>query len=431
MKTLNLKPGDFVSIKTKDKTWTGNILESHDPEIVLLKLGSGYNIGIRENKILSVEIKKSVEEKINEKIKLEKNKELRNIAMIITGGTISARLDPKTGGVISTDKEEILRIVPEITKICNIVKIKKPFMKWSENMNIGDWKKISKATIELLNDPKIDGIIITHGTDFLHYTAAALAFSLKKLNKPVAITHSQKSIDRGSTDAHLNLLCAAKFVTSEIAEVALIGHKNSNDEICLAMPATKTRKMHTPKRDAFQPINDIPIAEITKEHMEITKEFKIKNIKSKVEDESKFSDKVALIKFYPGQHPEILEHYVSQGYKGIVIEATGIGQVAGKGSDNNWLPTIKKLIKKGVIICVTPQTIYGRLNLHVYDNGIELEKTGVINLKDMLSETAFVKLSWVLGHPSWARDLKKVRAKMLENVAGEFNEKIGMEGAGC
>jgi glutamyl-tRNA(Gln) amidotransferase subunit D len=427
MKTLNLNSGDVVSLRTKSKTWKGRVLESHDSDVVLLKLDSGYNIGIRENSILSVNVEKKFQKEEKKEIKLPKNKQLPNVAMIITGGTISSRLDPKTGGVISTDKEEILKIVPEVSKICNIVKIKKPFMKWSENMGFSDWKKISELAADLLNDKNIDGLVITHGTDFLHYTASALAFSLKNLNKPVALTYSQRSIDRGSTDAYLNLLCAFKFATSDLAEIALVGHKDSADVSCLAMSPTKTRKLHATRRDAFKIVNDEPLAEITKGHLALMKEFKIKDVNKKVICDAKFSNKVALVKFVPGQDPKILDYYVNEGYKGIIIEAAGIGQVAGKGSSLSWIPTIKRLVKKGIVICAVPQTIYGRLNMNVYENGRMLEDTGIFNLKDMLSETAYVKLSWVLAHPSWVRDKDKVKEKMLENITGEFNEKIGFD----
>ncbi|MBT7705907.1 Glu-tRNA(Gln) amidotransferase subunit GatD [archaeon] len=431
MKTLNLKPGDLVSLKTKEKTWEGNVLESHDPEIVLLKLVSGYNIGIRENRVLSAEVLEEAGAQNTPELKLEKNKELPNIAMIITGGTISSRLDPKSGAVKWTSVEDLFKIAPELTNICNIVEIKKPFMKGSEDMSLKYWKKIAEAAVKILNDKKIDGLIITHGTDTLHYGAAALGFFLKDLSKPVAFTYSQRSIDRGSTDAHLNMICAAKYATSEIAEVAIVGHKDLNDNICVALPATKTKKSHTSRRDAFQVVNDTPIAEISKEHLEILKDFKVKDILKKTELDAKSMDKVVLIKVTPGMSPDVLNFYAREGYKGIVLETTGLGHVPGRNSENNWLPTIKKLVKKGIVICATAQTIYGSLNPNVYSTGRELKTTGITFLKDMLPETALIKLSWALGHPSWARDKDKVKNKMLENIAGEYNDKLGVEGFGC
>lgn len=421
MQTKTLTPGDKVKITTREKEWTGFALESHDSEIILLKLSSGYNVGIRENKILNIKILEKSKPTKKEKPKLPKNKPLPNIALIITGGTISSRLDSKTGGVISTDVEEILTIAPEIKDICNIVKIEKPFLKMSEDMCPQDWKILAKVAEQLLNDKNINGIIITHGTDTLHYTASALSFFLGKLNKPVALTYSQRSIDRGSTDAHLNLICAAKYATSDIAEVALVGHKNTNDKFCIAIHGTKARKMHTSQRDTFKPINTTPLAEISKTEFKILKSFNPKNNK-KVKTDTAFTEKVALIKIYPGQSPDILDFYESRNYKGIILELTGLGHLPTESAKYSWLAKIKKLIKNGIIICGVAQTLHGGLNPNVYSSGRKLRETGLIFLGDMLPETALVKLSWIAAHTSW--DPKE---KMLENISNEFNNNLKLQ----
>lgn len=425
MKEKTVSVGDKVEIATKEKIWEGTVLESYEPEVILLKLESGYNIGIKQNDIEDVKIKKSNQENRIKIIQSQNNTALPNVAMIITGGTISSRLDPKTGGVISTDAEEILNIAPEIQEICNITRIEKPFMKWSENMCYKDWKKLAETAENLLNDDSISGIIISHGTDFLHYTSSALSFFLGKLNKPVALTYSQRSIDRGSTDAALNLICAAKFAVSDIAEVAIVGHKDLNDEYCLAMPGTKVRKMHSSRRDTFKVINSKPFAEISKKEFKILSNFNARN-SEKIKIDNKFEDRIALIQITPGQEPNILDWYAQMNYKGIILELTGLGHVPSQQAESNWLPTIKRLTDKGLVICGAPQTIYGRLNPNVYSAGRDLQKTGLIFLDDMLPETAFVKLGWVLGHSSWIRD-GKVQQKMLENFSHELNDKLEFE----
>jgi glutamyl-tRNA(Gln) amidotransferase subunit D len=296
-------------------------------------------------------------------------------------------------------------------------------MKASESMNYEDWQKIAKIAVKSLNEENVKGVIVTHGTDFLHYTSAALSFFIKNLNKPVVLTYSQRSTDRGSSDGEFNLYCSAKMALSDVAEVMLVGHANSSDEFCYALPGTKVRKMHTSRRDAFKPINISPIAKITRDKIEILKDYNRRSSK-KAELDDSFEEKTALIKFYPGQSPEILNYYAKQGYRGIVIEMGGLGHVLTEGKDN-WIPVIKELVKKGVIICASAQTIYGRLDPLVYSPGRELEKAGVIYLKDMLSETALVKLGWVLGHKEWSAEEKK--AKLLENISGEFNERLSEE----
>jgi glutamyl-tRNA(Gln) amidotransferase subunit D len=298
-------------------------------------------------------------------------------------------------------------------------------MKWSENMSFQDWKILAKKVEELINKDEIKGIIITHGTDFLHYTSSALAFFLGKLNKPVALTYSQRSIDRGSTDASLNLFCAAKYAVSDIAEVVLVGHKDLNDNTCLAMPGTKVRKMHTSRRDTFKIINSQAFAEISEKEFKILREFNARNNNKLIAD-AVGNENIALIKIYPGQDPDIIDYYFQKGYKGLVLELTGIGQVPTQDAKYNWLPKIKKAIDAGMVICGACQTLYGRLNSKVYSAGRDLEKTGLIFLEDILPETAFVKLGWVLGHKEWIRE-NKIKEKMLHNFAGEFNKRLEFE----
>ncbi len=410
MQTKTFEPGDKVSLKTRTKLWQGHILESHDPEIILLKLESGYNIGIRESEIMAASVIEKSKPLEKKPFELKKSPKLPNVALIMTGGTISSRLDPKSGAVIPTDAEEILKIAPKISEICNITKIEKPFLKFSEDMGWHDWKILAEVSEKFLNDQEIDGIIITHGTDTLHYTGAALSFFIKDLNKPIALTYSQRSIDRASTDASLNLICAAKYAVSDIAEVALIGHKDTNDGVCIAIPGLSARKMHTSERATFKAINDTPIAEISESHFKILKEFNAKDKERKAKLDAKYSTNVAIIKVHPSLDPQIIEHYVEEGYKGLILETTGLGHVPGKNSENNWLPKIKKAITNDKItICATAQTIYGHLNPKVYSSGRELEDTGIIFASIMTSESAFVKLGWILGHKTW-----NPKEKMLE-----------------
>jgi glutamyl-tRNA(Gln) amidotransferase subunit D len=427
---MDIKPGTKVEIHTKKGDFNCIILESPSPEIILVKLPSGYNIGVNEEDILNLKVVGEKEKKSDEaKIKIGKNKNLPNIALVATGGTISSRLDYKTGGVKwLTNPEELLRFYPGLLEIANISRIEIPFMKASENMDFSDWKKISEVVGKLVEDEKISGVIITHGTDFLHYTASALAFSLRNLNKPVVLTYSQRSSDRASSDASLNLQCAARMAVSGVNEVMLVGHANSSDDFCYALPATKVRKMHSSRRDTFRAINALPIAKVWTDRVEFIGSV-LKNSKSCEEKFSvlaDFSGKVALIKFYPGQDPSILEHYYEKGYKGVIIESSGLGHLITDGK-NNWIPKLKKIIDKGFVVCAVPQTLYGKLHPFVYSAGRELEKTGIIYLKDMLAETAFVKLSWVLGNKKMSASYDKIKENMLKNFAGEINERVSFE----
>ena len=414
------EPGDYVEVSLIKKSYKGILLESpeSDKGIVLLKLDSGYNIGFNKKNISEIKVlKKALEKK--EELEMKKDKEKPNIGMIITGGTIASSYDVKTGGVAPLTKpEDLFRFYPGLFEKVNVLKVEVPFMKASEDMDFKDWQKIARTAEKLLNDVNIKGVIITHGTDFLHYTSAALSFFLKNLNKPVVLTYSQRSIDRASSDANLNLQCSALAAISDIAEVMLVGHASTNDDYCYAMPGTKVRKMHTSRRDAFKIINAEPFAKIYLDRIEIISDYKIRG-KGKVKVDVKFEEKVALVKIYPGQDPEILDYYTRKKYKGLVLEVGGLGHVPTKRSKMPWTKKIKEVVAKGLVVCVVAQTIYGRLDLLVYSNGRELLNAGVIPLEDMLAETALVKLGWILGHKDW-----DVKEKMLENIAGEFSDRL-------
>ena len=418
----NAKAGDRVEIHLTKIIYEGILLESSEDEkaIVLLKLDSGYNIGFNKKDVLEIKLLKK-EEEVKEKVNLEAEKGKPNIAMIITGGTIAARLNPKKGGVDwLTSPDMLFKFYPELFKKVNVIKVEVPFMKASEDMDYKDWQKIAKVAEKLLNDSNIKGIIVTHGTDFLHYTSAALSFFLTNLNKPVALTYSQRSIDRASSDANLNLQCAANTVLSDMAEVVLVGHATSNDNFCYAMPGTKVRKLHTSKRDAFKVVNSKPFAEVYPDKFVKIADYNLRHTK-KCKANTKFEEKVALVKFYPGQSPDILDYYVKNKYKGIVIEVGGLAHVATKRARNSWIKKLKEVINKGLIVCAAAQTIYGRLDPLVYSNGREILDTGVIYLEDMLAETAYVKLGWILGHSEWKN---KIKEKMLENISNELNNRL-------
>ena len=421
----NAKPGDYVELHLTKLIYEGVLLESPETEkgIVLLKLDSGYNIGFNKKEVLEIKLLRKTQEK-EKKFELKKEKGKPNIAMIITGGTIASKLDSKTGGVSPlTSPEDLFRFYPGVFNKVNVVKIEVPFMKASEDMDYKDWQKIARVAEKLLNDSNIKGIIITHGTDFLHYTSAAMSFFLRNLNKPVVLTYSQRSIDRASSDANLNLQCSALAAISDICEVMLVGHASENDDFCYAMPGTKVRKMHTSKRDAFKVVNSKPFAKVYSNKIVKESEYNLRDTR-KVKTDLKFEEKVALIKIYPGQSSDILDYYVKKKYKGIVLEVGGLGHVPSRASRVNWIKKIKEVQKKGIIVCAAAQTIFGRLDPLVYSNGRELLGAGVIFLEDMLSETALVKLAWVLGHKEWVKNKEVVKEIMLTNFAHEFNNRL-------
>jgi glutamyl-tRNA(Gln) amidotransferase subunit D len=437
LKKINI--GERIVVTKGDKKFEGLLMprsELGDKNCIVLKLDSGYNIGIRFEKGVMIEKSKKPEPKeVKEEVKFELERErIRKlkfdpgkprISLIMTGGTIVSRVDYKTGGVKALEKpEELLANIPELKNIINIENVLSPFRKMSEDLGYKDWQVLAESTAKELN--KSEGVIITHGTDTLHYTSAALSFMLKNLHKPVILVGSQRSSDRGSSDAFMNLICAAYASVSNIGEVGVCMHGSTDDDYSYYIRGTKVRKMHSTRRDAFRSINEMPLAKIwTDGKIDILNEnHKKRDDNEKVVADVKFEPKVALLKSYPGSDPDILEMLVKKDYKGFVIEGTGMGHVPTL-ADKSWIPAIKKLIKDGIPVVIAPQTIYGRINPDVYSNlRILYHEAKAIPAEDMLPEVAYVKLGWILGH---TKDLDKVRELMLTNMAGEITERSEIE----
>lgn len=339
-----------------------------------------------------------------------------DVTIVGTGGTIASRVDYRTGAVYPAfTPDEIYSAVPELAGIANI-KVVEACNVFSEHLTPELWVKIGRTIAREIN-AGADGIVVAHGTDTMGYTAAALSFMFKGLFRPVMLVGSQRSSDRPSSDAALNLIGAVTAAAkSDIAEVCVVMHGSTEDDFCLIHRGTKVRKCHTSRRDTFQTINDIPIG--------MVKDGKITTFKNdyakakpegKVELNAKFEPKVTLIKTYPGMRPEIIDSLVSLGYKGIILEGTGLGHIG-----KQCFQSVRKAVKHGVFVGMCSQCLYGRVNMEVYSTGRDLLRMGVIPLEDMLPETAFVKLSWALGQ---AKDLAHVKRIMLNNVAGEITSR--------
>jgi len=425
LKKKGIKVGNKVKVIKDNRKYEGILMpriEMGDPNSLIVKLDNGYNIGLGFDE--KVEIKKIGEGpelgKVPE-LKIKREKKLPDVSIIATGGTIGTHVDYKTGGVyMCRSPEQILSTTPEIGTIIDLKNTHRPFTLASEDLTYREWKKMAKLIVKELNSG-CRGIIVTHGTDILHYSAAAMSFMLKNLSKPVAFVGAQKSPDRGSFDGAMNLICASHFTGySDIGEVCLVMHGTSSDDYCLAHRGTRVRKFHTSRRDAFQSVNENPLMKIWKNgKMEKTgvKYTSFENKKVKVDD--KWEPKVALIKAFPNSDPSILDWYIDKKYKGLVIEGFGLGHVPTSTlkEEDSWLPWIGKAIEKGMNIVMTSQTIFGRVHPYVYRNLRLVSDAGVIYAEDILPEVALVKLSWVLGHTKKPDEVKEM---MLKTYAHEI-----------
>ncbi|TXT55508.1 MAG: Glutamyl-tRNA(Gln) amidotransferase subunit D [Promethearchaeota archaeon] len=418
----NLKIWDILQIKTKKTEYQGILLprnEYSDEKFIEIKLENNYNVGIHYNDIS--EIKKIGEKEAHYKIpekKFPKSKDLPEITLLGTGGTVASRLDYTTGAVIPAfTPGELFSAVPELAEICNL-ETEILFKMLSENMKPDVWQTLAKKVETLAHSGK-EGIIIAHGTDTMGYTSAALSFMLQNLSIPVVLVGSQRSSDRPSSDAAINLINAATVATSDIAEVVVVMLGSSSHEYGLIHKGTLVRKMHTSYRNTFRTIDDIPMGLVKSRTIRMLKE----NYRTKKSQSSKkttkaltnFEDKIGMIYSYPGLTNEELNFYIDKGYKGIVIMGTGLGHVNTRVFDS-----IKRGIEEDILFIMTSQTLHGFIGMNVYSTGRELLDLGVIPAHNLIPETAYVKLGWVLGNSDSLQEAKQL---FLTNIADEFLER--------
>ncbi|MEM5821295.1 MAG: Glu-tRNA(Gln) amidotransferase subunit GatD [Candidatus Aenigmatarchaeota archaeon] len=392
----------------------------YEENFILLKLTSGYNIGIKlEGEVKIIELEEKVKVGEFPTAKIEKNQNLKNVSIIHTGGTIASKIDYITQAVSPAIKpEELLYIFPEIKNIANIERVNLLFNIASEDMLPKNWIEIAKLAYNEILDKNVFGVIITHGTDTMHFTSAALSFFIQNLNKPIILTGAQRSSDRASSDAKINFICSLYASLSEIAEVGIVMHATSNDDYCYFHRGTKVRKFHTTRRDAFKSINDKPLAKIFPNgKIEIMNENYRKRNENNPKLNAVFDERVAILKAYPNSYPELIDILVNNfDVKGIVIESTGLGHVP-TNNERSWIKHIKK--NDNVLFAITSQCIHGRVHPYVYTNTRILSSLpNVVFCEDMLTEVAYVKLGWLLAQE---KDIEKLKELMLTNFANEIN----------
>ena len=424
--------GDTVTIKTYDKQITGILMpryESADKNHIVIKLKNGYNIGFRIDKIQSItKIVDSFQQssagyKIHDSIKNNDKRAHPKIALLGTGGTIASKVDYRTGGVTpALSASEIYASVPELANYA-YVEPEVVLKEYSENLNPAHWTIIANKIKEKVTSGEYKGILVSHGTDTMHYTAAALSFALQNLPIPVVLVGAQRSSDRPSSDAALNLIGAAIFaLKSLLAGVFVCMHANLSDDLVACHLGTRVRKNHTSKRDAFESIDGMPIALIRGEIVESQLQQAGHKLKKRDDNtdgfvvKPNFDRRVVLLKYYPGFNPKLIAYASESDCRAIILEGTGLGHV---GKD--CFPQIRKAVESGILVFMTSQCIWGRTRMTVYETGRDLLDIGVISLSDMLAETATVKAMWALAN---SKDVKSAAKLMQENIANEISMSI-------
>jgi glutamyl-tRNA(Gln) amidotransferase subunit D len=409
--------GKRVRVKRGENVYEGIVMPSTTGTFVL-KLDSGYNIGLSSYD--EVEVVEEQQESIKTKLEIPHVKGKPEVSIISTGGTIASKVDYRTGAVSSQfTAEEIVSEVPEIMNFCN-VRAKLLYNILSENMKPDYWRELARNIYKDIQDGAY-GIIVTHGTDTLAYTSSAISFMVST-PVPVVFVGAQRSSDRPSSDNVVNLVCSASTAVSDIGEVVVVMHGSTSDDFCYIHRAVRVRKNHTSRRDAFQTVNDFPIGVVSYPSGSISyqNDF-ISRGERKLELKDTLEEKCTLIKFFPGLDPDIIRFFYDRGYRGFVIEGTGLGHVS-----SDWIEVLRE-ISDDSLITMTSQCINGRVCDRVYDTGRDLLKAGVIEGEDMLSETALIKTMWLLGN----YELDDAKKMMKKNLVGEFRTRTGWYSEKC
>ena len=407
--------GDSIKV-VSDLTYEGILMpryETSEDSHIVLKLKSGYNIGIELSEITNIEKISSPKQIVEEKSVQKTDSSLPKILLLSTGGTIASKVDYRTGAVTpALTASDLNDAVPEIANIANI-DAEVLFSEYSENLQPEHWVETAKK-IESVANSDYKGIIIAHGTDTMHYSSTFVSFALSGLKIPVVFVGSQRSSDRPSSDAALNLIAATRLIAETDAKgVYIVMHHNESDDTISCHLGTRVRKNHTSKRSAFETVGNDPAFLILNEKIikNSTREF---FTEQSFNPRLKIDTKVALVKYHPGYEPKQIDALIDLGFKAIIFEGTGLGHVG-----KTMYDAVKKANQHGLFLGMTSQCIDGRVKMTVYESGRDLLEMGIIHLENMIPEVALVKTMWALGNSEDKDELKKL---LLENIASEFSE---------
>ncbi len=420
LKEANVEEGDEVMVECRGRTYQGVVMPHHSfsgRNILTIKLSSGYNVGIEITSDLEIRRVAEGKRPSRQRERPVEDPTKPTLSILGTGGTIASYVDYRTGAVFpALTAEDLAFSVPELQDHCN-VQARVLFSIFSEDMKVRYWRRLAKEVARELSGAS-KAVLVPHGTDTLGYTSAALSFMLKDLTGPVVLVGAQRSSDRPSSDATLNLLSAARLAAADLGEVVVLMHESTSDTYCTIHRGTKVRKMHSSRRDAFKSINQEPLGRVDVNDGVTWYEDHGGRSAGPVRIDDRMEEKVSILYTYPNMDSSILDA-CAEVSEGIVLVGTGLGHTS-----KDLLPSIRRTVRDGVHVVMTTQCLYGRVGMYVYSRGRELVRAGVIPGEDMLPETALVKLMWVLGH---TKEPSEVLEMMTTDMAGEINPRLELE----
>ena len=407
-----------------------------------LKLANGYNASYPTTEIISLEILQSRDdEEISSTEDFVFNENLPRVRILHTGGTIASKVDYKTGAVVARfEPHELVASIPELANIANIEAEKLGNM-FSDDIRCQHWNKMIDATNKAFADG-CDGVVITHGTDTLHITSAAMNFAWSGKGKvpprPIVLVGSQRSSDRGSSDAAENLIAAVYWAANAPKPCGIAGdsavlvmHTSSDDGTCSIHPGTGVRKLHTTRRDAFQPVNSQPLATISDISNDISIELASdysklleENSREETQSPTHYSPTIRIAQFIAGPwlHEEEIEAIIMTSPQAIIIHGTGLGHLPiddpEKDAPENtkvWR-ALTRCINRNIPVIITSQCIHGPIDMNVYSKGRKQIEMGILGHGSVSSpDTVLVKTHWALSNNL------DISTAMQSNLCGENN----------
>ncbi len=400
----NLAEGAILRFKYKQTQFDGIVISSANGT-VNVKLNSGYNITIPVDSMDDVELRGTRKIAATE-FRQESAHGGKGVGLLATGGTIASRVDYVTGAVKPVlDPAFLEDSVSNIRNFSLDMDLMEPVL--SENIAPADWVEIAHRVMRLLE--KNQRCIVLHGTDTMSYTASALSFMFDELTGPILFVGSQRSSDRPSSDAFLNLEASLEFSGISMGEVGIVMHRNISDHEAALHRAVRSRKMHTSRRDAFRTLGGLPMAVYSSGTVSFNEAPRPASDRILLKD--RLEHKVSMVYFHPSLEADDLEQ-ILHGRRAAIILGTGLGHVGSR-----LYGTIKDAVKSGVKIIMTSQCINGMVDMNVYSTGRELQSIGVIPAGSMLPEVALVKSMYLLGNYPES-DFKEL---FLHDMRGEFN----------
>jgi len=407
--------GDTVRLVHGDRVDEGVLMPRHafsTADVAILKLKSGYNVGVRVDEETAIELVRRAEQRPRPSRPIQAQSSKPTVAILGTGGTIASYVDYRTGAVHpAASAEELAYATPEIFEIAN-VRAEVVYQVFSEDLTPKNWLELARRT-KTAFDQGARGVVIPHGTDTLGFTAAALSFLLKDLPGPVVVVGAQRSSDRPSSDAATNLVAACRIAAeAPLAEVVVAMHAGPDDTRIAIHRGVRARKNHSSRRDAFESVNARPLGHVEGDRVVLTEPHRAPKPGS-CRVANNVAHDVVLLHSYPGLDGATLERAANG--RGLVVAGTGLGHLPHAALD-----ALEALRKRGVVVVMTTQCLWGRTDLNVYSTGRDLLRAGVVPADDMLPETAFAKLCWALGN---ATDRDQAIEWFTKDQAGELSQR--------